>query len=294
MRVAVAAVAACGGCKLLDDDEPPTTAGGTDGDTNTEDRSCVELVEAACDPGMSVWMNYSEGASNAVLIDDPYATVGVGPGAWLVRVDSETDYVGTYHDDGEGCEFACAWCETGQLMCHGGLTDQGVQGCVMCFPDGLPDVGDQCAAVQAACVEGREDEGLDETGGGTTEAIGEYDCTTWQPAEGVQRGRDGTITVDAALVDEVFLYQGEPLASCDDTRFRRRSDGYFEISKLGSHGLLVAMGLARGDALLAVSGNPMNNFDAVMEAARMFAVDTSFTVTIGRGDERFDMDVSVR
>jgi hypothetical protein len=161
----------------------------------------------------------------------------------------------------------------------------------MCFPD-LPDVGDQCTGLQAVCLNA-EDEGLDETGDGTTEAIGEYDCTTWRPEEGVRR--DGsTITVAAALVDEIFLYQGEPLASCDGTRLRHRPDGYFEISNLGRHGLLGAMGLAQGDVLLSVNGQALHCFDAVMEAAGDVADASSFTATIGRGGERFDMEVSVR
>jgi hypothetical protein len=294
IRVAVVAVAACSGCKLLDDDEPPPidTAGGGTGD---KERSCLESVDAVCQPGMDVWLNYSEGASKAILIDDPHATVGVGPGAWLVRVDSESDFVGAYYNDGESCEFACSYCGEGQHACHGGFDEHGLPRCWTCFNYDDPLAGDQCVAFVAACNHGRGDdgEGLDETGAGTTDAIAEYDCATWRPEAGVRR--DGsTIVVDAALIEEALLYQGEPLASCDDTRLRRRSQGDFEVSKLASHGLLAAMGLSRGDVFVAIDGEPLNNLDAVMQAAGRLTSAASFTVTVDRGGKRFDLNVYVR
>lgn len=295
IRVAVVAVAACSGCKVLDDDEPILTAGGGTGDYG--ERSCKEAVQEIkdCEYPFQWWFDSDGGSGKLVLIDDPAATVGVGPNAWLVMISSEADYIGTHDYDGGDCHAHCGWCEAGQYMCHGGLTEDLVpRGCVMCFPYGLPDVGEQCAALQAVCLEGgtEGDEGLDETGA-DTDAIGEYDCTTWRPQEGVRRDRS-TITIDAALVEEVFLYQGEPVAVCDEARFRRRSDGHFEVSRLVSHGLLPEMGLATGDVILAVDGVPLNNLDSVMQAASVLADAARFTVTIARGDERFDMNVIVR
>lgn len=293
MRVAVAAVAACSGCKVLDDDEPPPIDSGGDA-TGGHVRSCVgealEGLDTACPPPRQWWLEHMGAKSKAVLIDDPEATIGVGPGAWLVRVDSETDYVGTYNHVDEDCDVACGWCLPGQHMCHTGRDAQGEVDCWACIDLGTPNPGMECVAALEACNQ----DGVDETSGGTTEAIGEYDCTTWRPEEGVRRSNDGMITIDAAMVQEVLLYQGEPLASCDDTRFRRRPDGYFEISKLGEHGLLAAMGLAQGDTIRAMNGKPLNTFDAVMQAAGSLTDGASFTATIDRGDVRFDMRVSVR
>lgn len=70
--------------------------------------------------------------------------------------------------------------------------------------------------------------------------------------------------------------------------------GYFEISRLGDHGLLAAMGLAKGDAFMAVDGRPLNDFDAVMQVASKLTDTASITVTINRGGGRFEMRVIVR
>lgn len=163
----------------------------------------------------------------------------------------------------------------------------------MCFGYGIPDPGEQCAVAMAACQSG-EGDGADETGEGTTSGAMEYDCSTWQPEQGVKQGRDGTVTIPAALVEEALLYQGEPLASCDDTRFRHRPDGYFEISRMADDGLLAAMGLEIGDVIMALDGQPLNGFDATIQALDKLASEASFTVTIDRGDGRFGMRVIVR
>ena len=293
IRFGAFAVATFSGCKVLDDDEPPpmdTAGADTGGD------SCVALVEAACDPGMNVVMNYSVGGGKAVLIDDPHASVGVGPEAWLVKVESESDFVGVYHDGGEGCVFACFYCQPGQNLCHGGFDEQGLPRCWSCSSYDDPNAEESCTALQAACQQVDADDGsggLDETGSGTTDAIGEYDCTTWRPKEGVRRD-GGTIIVDGVMVEEAMLYQGEPLASCDDTRFRHRSDGYFEISRMADDGLLAAMGLARGDVILAVNGAPLNDLDTVMQVVSRISAASSFTITISRSGARLVSHVVIR
>lgn len=103
-----------------------------------------------------------------------------------------------------------------------------------------------------------------------------------------------TVIVDAALLEEALLYQGEPLASCDDTRFRQRTDGHFEISRLADHGLLAAMGLERGDVILAMDGAPMNDLDTLMVAASRISAASSLTITVSRAGEKLDLRVVVR
>lgn len=60
---------------------------------------------------------------------------------------------------------------------------------------------------------------------------------------------------------------GEPLAQCDGTRFRRRSDGSYEVSALAAGGLLARIGLERGDTILAVDGEPMHEADRIVAKA---------------------------
>ena len=91
-----------------------------------------------------------------------------------------------------------------------------------------------------------------------------------------------------------MVHQGEPLASCDDTRLRLRSAGGFEISKLAPHGLLAAMGFARGDVFIAIEGEPLNNLDAVLQAAGRLTSAANFTVTVDRAGEPLDLEVYVR
>jgi hypothetical protein len=125
-----------------------------------------------------------------------------------------------------------------------------------------------------------------------------YDCTLWQLDGGVKRDERGVLELDAALVEDIAIFQGEPLALCDGTRFRRRTDGFFELSKRSDHGLLARMGLAPGDVVLAIDGEPMNELDVVMRTVGSLfspgASTSGFTILIGRGDRRFVKNVRVR
>ncbi|WP_266217265.1 hypothetical protein [Paraliomyxa miuraensis] len=64
--VMVAAVAACAGCKLLDDDEPPLPMG-----TGGEE-SCSDAIAVlnACEPPYQWWFGYEGGSGQLVLVDD--------------------------------------------------------------------------------------------------------------------------------------------------------------------------------------------------------------------------------
>ncbi|MCX4239103.1 hypothetical protein [Paraliomyxa miuraensis] len=291
--VIVAAVAAGAGCKVLDDDEPPLPMGTSGGEAGTEGAACMQALDEIqnCDYPLQWWFSNGGGGGDLILMDDPAATVSVGTGAWLVMLHSEADYIGMYSYENGECLGHCGWCEAGQIMCHGGLTEEtGEARCVLCLPYDQPDAGEQCAVYVAACLDGWA-EGLDETGAGTTDGAAGYDCSWWHPEEGVQR--DGSrVTVDAALIEEALLYQGEPLATCDGTRFRPREDGHLEVSRLGEHGLAVAMGLELGDALLAVDGQHLNSIDAMMNAASKLGAG-SFAVTLERAGEPIELSVVV-
>ncbi|MCX4242530.1 PDZ domain-containing protein [Paraliomyxa miuraensis] len=288
--VMVAAVAAGAGCKLLDDDEPPLPmgTGGEAGGSCIAD--AIEAIGAACPPPRQWWVDHSGGTSKAIAIDDPSAWVGVGPGAWVVQVSSSADFVGTYIDIGEECTPACGWCMPGEHACHAGYGEGGLD-CVACLPLDTPDVVESCAIIIEACLQGGG-EGLDETGAGTSDGIAGYDCSWWHPEDGVERD-GGTVTVDAALIEEALLYQGEPIASCDGTRFRAREDGHFVVSRLGEQGLAVAMGLELGDALLAIDGQTLNSIDAMMNAASKSNGAGSFVVTLERAGEPIELSVVV-
>lgn len=216
------------------------------------------------------------GGGSVILVDDPGAAVGVGPNAWLVQVGAEADYVASYQFDGTTCTLTCGWCEQGESVCHQGFNEGGYPlGCLMCVPYGTPDPGAQCAAFMASCAglgeTGGDDEGVDETGvdSDAMEVAGleSFDCRGWDLTDAVVSDERGNVVVDAAVVEVAAVHFGEPLAKCDGTRFRGRSDGYFEVSALAPTGLLARVGLEQGDVILAIDGEPMRGAERVVSKA---------------------------
>jgi hypothetical protein len=306
-------------CNLVDD-EPPIDQGATDGSVG--EAVCLaqlEVAQAQCLPGMTFIAMWDEGNSSMTLIDDPAANIGVGPNAWLVQVSASADYVGTYQFDGDTCTVGCGWCGPGQSLCHSGLSEEGVpEGCMACIPFDAPDVGSQCAQFITACMgpdggldetgsdggldETGSDGGLDETGSdeGLSESEGllEYDCAQWDPAGAVTLDMAGNAVVDAALVEEIAVHYGDPLADCDDTSFRLRSDGYFAIGTMNPNGLLAQMGLQPGDTILAVNGESMSDLNAIASTTvDLFLgsrITSGFTLAVRRGRETFAKAVVLR
>lgn len=311
-------------CSVVDD-EPPI------GDTGQTEHACqeqLETLEAACLPGMRLELMFEGGGGSIILIDDPGATVGVGPDAWLVQVGAEADYVASQQLDGVTCTGGCGWCARGESVCHQGLDESGAPiGCLMCLPYGVPDVGTQCATFMAACAgldeTGAEDDGVDETGAGDDGDDGDdgdedvdetgaesdsgalqladpdaFDCRNWDLDGAVVSGMRGDVIVDAAVVEMAAAHLGEPLAKCDGTRFRRRSDGYFEISALAASGLLSRIGLEQGDILFAIDGESMHGADRIVSKAMdlfMGGRPTSeVTLVVFRGAEAIDKVVHIR
>lgn len=152
------------GCSLVDD-EPTDPSAGMDG----TELSCVELAQLtaeSCVPPESLVANYSDAGGTAIRVDDPQASVEIGPNAWLVSVSGSPNWVGSSASGGVDCTFGCGYCPPGESLCHGGLDDAGVANCYTCFKDdGRDSVGirDACANyVEVAC----EGSGPDETGSG--------------------------------------------------------------------------------------------------------------------------------
>lgn len=303
-------------CNLVDDEpSSPLDDGGSGGVSECQEQ--LEAVAAECLPGMQVFATYDEGSSNVLLVDDPAVSVGVGPNAWLIQVSGSADYIGSYQQEGGSCDIGCSWCQAGESLCHSGLDENGIpQGCTLCIPWGIPDLGAQCAQFMAACQgdgldETGSDGGLDETGsdGGLDEtgsdgnmdapgALPEYDCAQWDPSGAVTLDTNGNAIVDAAIVEEIVVHHGDPLADCDDTSFRRGSDGYFIIGSMAPNGLLAQMGLRPGDTILAIDGEPMNELDTMAATAiDLFLgsrVTSGFFLAIRRGPEIIAKRVRVR
>ena len=55
------------------------------------------------------------------------------------------------------------------------------------------------------------DDDMDEPG-----ALPEYDCAQWDPNGAVTLDVKGNAIVDAAIVEEIAVHYGDPLADCDD------------------------------------------------------------------------------
>jgi hypothetical protein len=306
-------------CNLVDDEPPedPNEQATTDGEAGQAE--CLEIAEqiqSQCLPPQQFIAMWDEGNSSMILVDDPAASVGIGPGGWLVQVASSADYIGSYHFDGDTCTIGCGWCQPGQSLCHSGFDEDGLPSCMMCVPAETPDPGEQCAQHLQACMgagddgldetgaddDTSSDEGLDETGSdgdtGETQGLLEYDCSQWQPSGAVTLDARGNVIVDAALVEELAVHYGDPLADCDDTSFRHTSTGHFAIVRMATNGLLAQMGLVPNDVILAIDGEPMTDIDTVAATAvDLFLgsrVTSGFTLTIGRGRESIAKAVRVR
>lgn len=294
-------------CSLVDDEPPVADAG----DTGPDSDVCLaqlETAEAQCLDGMIFYSTFGEGGGSIILIDDPGATVGVGPDAWLVQVGVEADYVASYQVDGATCSAGCGWCNPGESVCHQGFAENGFPiGCLMCVPYGTPDMGAQCAAFIAVCAgvdETGADDGADETGAESDSGEMDladpdaFDCRDWDLDGAVVLDERGDVIVDASIIEMAAAHFGEPLAKCDGTKFRRRADGYFEISAMAASGLLARIGLARGDVIFTVDGEPMRGADRVVSKAMdsfMGARPTSelMLVVLRRG-ETIDKLVRIR
>jgi len=266
-------------CSLDDDDQPPA---GDAGGTGPDKEVCLEQLEAAqaeCLPGMSFHSSFQSGGGSIILIDDPGAAVGVGPDAWLVQVGAQADYVASYLAGDANCSAGCGWCQPGDSMCYQDLDENHIPvGCFMCLAYGTPDAGSQCAEFMAVCGAldetgegGPDDDGADETGvasdSGAMALAEGFDCRDWNLEHAVVLDEGGDVIVDAAIIEMAASHFGEPLAKCDGTRFRQRSDGYFEVSALADDGLLARIGLAPRDVIFEVDGESMRDADRVVAKA---------------------------
>jgi hypothetical protein len=165
----IASIAAAGlgigvtACNFVDD-EPSSPAGDSTVEESGGGSDCLEQLEAAeaqCLPGMQFFATYDEG-STMIMAGAPGASIELGHGAWLIRVDGPGDYVGTYQQEGESCSVGCGWCQPGESLCHSGLDEDGVpRGCMLCLPHDTPDAEGQCMQFIEAC---HGEGGLDETG----------------------------------------------------------------------------------------------------------------------------------
>lgn len=299
-------------CNLADD-EPydPGETEGTDG-TDGGAAGCFEAAANQCLPQQEFIGIFEEGDADVVLIDDPQASVGVGPNAWLVSVQSSADWVGSYMYDGGTCTVGCGWCQEGQSLCHGGFDGNMLPNCYTCLPPDTEDIGEQCATfVAAACTAPSDDDGgldetgddgLDETGDdGLDETTGpqDYDCAGWDPAGAVDLAPvRGTFVVDAGVVQEIASYFGEPLADCDDTKFGQTADGHFAIRRMASGGMLAQLGLRPGDTIVALDGKDMADVDTIANTAvSLFlgeTMTTGFTLTYRRGRSKSQLRILVR
>lgn len=282
-------LAAHSACGIMDDDQPPPP-----GTTTSEiPETCQEELDAIpgqCLPGMNIYATVHDGDSNIVLIDDPAATVGVGPGAWLVQAATESDFIASYSTQGGECSAGCGWCNPGESLCHQGLDDNGaVVGCWMCLPFGTPDMGSQCAEFAAACMD-NSDDGLDETGAG----YGSYDCSQWDLTDAVSKDPNN-IFVDRWIVEELTDHAGAPLVDCDQTRFRQQEEGYFVLSHTTPGSLFSRMGLQPNDVILTIDSEPMNGADVIL-SAMMGLVDSQdgFAFTFQRGQNTIATNVRFR
>lgn len=304
-------------CNLVDDEPDEPIESGTDGSAGAaECLAMVEQVQSQCMPPQQLISIWDEGNSSMILVDDPAASIGIGPSGWLVQVNSAADYIGSYQFEGDDCTVGCGWCQPGQSLCHSGVGEDGFPGCMLCLEAGTPDPGAQCALILEACNgagdggldETGDDGGLDETGSGVdeigdddageTEGMLGYDCAQWDPTGAVILDVRGNAVVDATIIEEIAVHYGDPLADCDDTSFHVRSDGSFAISSMSPDGLLAQMGLQPGDAILAIDSVAMRDIDTIAATAfDLFLgsrVTSGFSLTIGRGREHIVTMVHVR
>lgn len=276
-------------CNLVDD-EPPSTSGTTDqpADNSTDTAgACIEAANNSCPPPYQSAVQWIDQGGSVVLLDDPAATITLASGALLVRVNSSVDFVGTYEDNGAGCTATCSFCLPGQSLCMTGFDDNGYPECFMCLEFDGSDVEAVCNTYAETCLAGgnadtggEEDTGaLDETGSSAN-----YDCTGWTSTA---TAIDETIAViDRSIVNELLATGGLPLSECEDTRFRSRSDGYFQLSSRSPDGLLALMNLEIGDTFLKFNNEPLNSVDAILDAVNHLASSdqpSTFQLIIHRG-----------
>lgn len=155
-----------------DDSDTPWEPSQTDDGTAEPDEclASVEQVQSTCEPPQQLFFMFDAGTS-MVLVDDPLASMQVGPGAWLVEVPTASHYVGSQHYDDGHCSAGCGYCQPGQSLCHSGAFAADVSGCMLCLPWGTPDADDQCAELLDVCVGAAN--GSDAESGGSDEPPGE-------------------------------------------------------------------------------------------------------------------------
>lgn len=301
-------------CNLSEDEPPETTSVGT---TGLGPEACFENAQEqqlqCVSMGMQ-WIQEWDGLDyNMLLIDDPKGSVGVGGGV-LINVSSSADYVGNYQFDGGSCTIGCGWCQPGQSFCFKEFDDDGFPVCGACIEPGenAPAIcEDFLLACQGTDPTGADTTGSDESSGAETDGADtsggvlddepptlEYECAGWDSVDAVSIDGRGVVYVDPSVVEEIATNYGDPLALCEDTRFSRRSDGHYEISRMSSTGVLAQMGLRPGDVVLYLDGEVMSSLDAVARAtADLFYDDRPagrFTLTIQRGRQKKALNVVVR
>ena len=77
-------------CDLVDY-EPPEDPNEQDADGQAGEAECLEIAEqiqSQCLPPQQFIAMWDEGNSSMILVGDPAANVGIGPGGWLVQVAS--------------------------------------------------------------------------------------------------------------------------------------------------------------------------------------------------------------
>ena len=148
------------------DDEPPIPFEPSDTDDGTAGSSecltAAQQVQSTCELPEQFFFTLGEGVS-MISIDDPAASIPIGPHGWLVQAPSGSHFIGSqYYDDGH-CSAGCGWCQPGQSLCHSGFDDDGLPGCMLCMPWDSPDPEAQCAQLIGACA-GAGNGGDDEPG----------------------------------------------------------------------------------------------------------------------------------
>lgn len=289
MRVAMVAVAACGGCKVLDDDEPPTTSG-TGGDAVAEIGACAEILELVledgCPPSSYPQVHYDGGSSTVLRLDDPSVAAELELGMLIqFGVRSGADWVGYNIIQNGDCTAGCfvPGCATGNYGCYATYADGNL--CSF-WCDSIEDA-DACTDLSATCLGVDSDGGLDDTGGG----VAPYDCDDWRP-ESVQSS-GGIHVVPRSLVDTLAREDAEALIECDGLRLRQGPEGYWSISKMADSGILGRLGLQLGDELRSFDGVSLDSFDGAIKAMDdIVGDDGPFLLRVRR--RHADVDVRFR
>ncbi len=314
------------GCNLIDDEPPPLGGGsddgggsGTDGPTTCLD-AAVE-IQSMCEPPLQFFTQYGGGDVEVVQADDPTASVGVGPNAWLISASASADWITWASFEGDECTIGCAYCQQGQSLCHAGFDDANLPICGACFEGDAETAGAACAAFVDACLagggggvdetggddgDGGADEtggggGVDETGGDGGAAVPEptpvVDCSSWDPASLVVHEADGRVRIAAQSIEDLVAAAAAPLSECDDTAFVVRPDGYLAVSRRSPSSLVAELGLSAGDVIYAVDGRRVSSVGVATEIALEYffssPMPSSIRLTIERGADRFDRRIEI-